>query len=160
MAKEKFPGTQAIRELNKHAIIYTLHPYRYEEKGGTEVAAKALNVDENQVIKTLVMEDDKKEPLLVLMHGNKQVSTKALARALNVKMVKPCEPAAAHKYTGYFVGGVSPFGTKKELKVYIESTIIDLHRIYINAGRKGLLAEMSPKDLIKILDPIPVNVAV
>ena len=107
MAKEKFPGTQAIRALKKHAVNYALHPYRYEEKGGTEVAAEALNVEEHQVIKTLVMEDD-----------------------------------------------------KKELKVYIESTIMDLPRIYINAGRKGLLVEMSPKDLIKILDPTPVNVAV
>jgi len=160
MAKEKFPGTQAIRILKKHAANYTLHPYRYEEKGGTGGAAEALNVEEYQVIKTLVMEDDKKEPLLMLMHGNRQVSTKALARALKVKMVQPCEPQMAYRHTGYFVGGMSPFGIKKELKVYIEATIMDLPRIYINAGRKGLLAEMSPKDLIKILDPIPVNVAV
>jgi Cys-tRNA(Pro) deacylase len=160
MAKEKFPGTQAIRTLKKYGVSYTLHPYRYEEQGGTGVAAEALNVDENQVIKTLVMEDDNKEPFLVLMHGTRQVSTKALARALKAKMVKPCEPEVAHKHTGYFVGGVSPFGTKKELKVYIEESIVYLPRIYINAGRKGLLAEMSPKDLIKILDPMPVNVAI
>lgn len=160
MAKEKLPSTQAIRTLKEHAVNYTLHPYRYEEKGGTKVAAEALNVDEGHVIKTLVMEDDKREPLLVLMHGNRQVSTKALARALNVKMVRPCEPEMAHRHTGYFVGGVSPFGTKKALRVYIEASIRDLPQIYINAGRKGLLAEMSPKDLMKILDPIPVNVAV
>jgi len=160
MAKEKLPGTQAIRTLKKHAVSYTLHPYRYEEKGGTKVAAEELNVEEVQVIKTLVMEDDKREPLLVLMHGNRQVSTKALARALKVKMVKPCEPEVVHRHTGYFVGGVSPFGTQKALKVYIEATIMDLHRIYINAGRKGLLAEISPEDLIKILDPIQVNVAI
>ena len=160
MAKEKFPGTQAIRTLKKHGVSFSLQPYRYEEKGGTEVASEALNVEERQVIKTLVMEDDKKEPLLVLMHGNKQVSTKALARALKAKIVKPCEPEVAHRHTGYFVGGVSPFGTKKELKVYIEASIMDLPRIYINAGRKGLLAEMYPKDLIGILDPIPVNVAI
>ncbi len=160
MAKDKFSVTQAIRTLKKHAVSYTLHPYRYEEKGGTEVAAEGLNVEERQVIKTLVMEDDKKEPLLVLMHGNRQVSTKALARALKVKTVNPCEPEVAHRHTGYFVGGVSPFGTKKELKIYIEASIMDLPRIYINSGRKGLLAEMSPKDLIRILDPIPVNVAI
>jgi len=160
MAKEKFPGTQAIRTLKKHGVSFSLQPYIYEEKGGTEVASEALNVEERQVIKTLVMEDDKKEPLLVLMHGNKQVSTKALARALKAKIVKPCEPEVAHRHTGYFVGGVSPFGTKKELKVYIEASIMDLPRIYINAGRKGLLAEMYPKDLIGILDPIPVNVAI
>jgi Cys-tRNA(Pro) deacylase len=117
-------------------------------------------VDEGHVIKTLVMEDDNREPLLVLMHGNRQVSTKALARTLKVKMVKPCEPEMAHRHTGYFVGGISPFGTKKALRVYIEASIRDLPQIYINAGRRGLLAEMSPKDLIRILDPIPVNVAV
>ena len=160
MAKEKIPGTQAIRAFKKHRVDHVLHTYKYEEKGGTEVAAVALNVKEHRVIKTLVMEDDKGEYLLVLMHGDKQVSTKGLARALKVKMVKSCEPEAAHRYTGYFVGGTSPFGTKKAMKVCIEKSIMDLPRIYINAGRKGLLAEMSPAELIRVLKPIAVNVAI
>ena len=160
MAKEKFPGTQAIRTLKEHAVTYTLRPYKYEEKGGTKAAAEELNVEEHQIIKTLVMEDDKREPLLVLMHGDRQVSTKSLARALEIKMVRPCESEVAHRHTGYFVGGISPFGTKKKLKVYIEASIMELPRIYINAGRKGLLAAMSPEDMVSVLKPIPVNVAI
>ena len=160
MAKEKFPGTQAIRTLKEHAVTYTLRPYKYEEKGGTKAATEQLSVEEHQIIKTLVMEDDKREPLLVLMHGDRQVSTKSLARALEIKMLRPCEPEVAHRHTGYYVGGISPFGTKKKLKVYIEASIIDLPRIYINAGRKGLLAEMSPEDMVSVLKPIPVNVAI
>ncbi|GAG48478.1 unnamed protein product, partial [marine sediment metagenome] len=99
-------------------------------------------------------------PLLILMHGDRKVSTKALARALKAKTVKPCDPQAAHKHTGYVVGGISPFGTRKPIKVYIEASIMDLPKIYINAGKKGLLTEMSPSDLARILDPTPVNVAI
>jgi Cys-tRNA(Pro) deacylase len=106
------------------------------------------------------MEDEKRDPLLVLMHGDRQVSTKSLARALKLKMVRPCDPEVAHRHTGYFVGGISQFGTKKKLKVYIEASIMELARVYINAGRKGLLAEMSPEDMVGILKPIPVNVAI
>ena len=160
MAKEKIPGTQAIRVLKKHGVRYVLHAYKYEDMGGTEVAADALNVDEHQVIKTLVMEDEKRNPFLVLMHGDKQVSTKALARVLKVKTVEPCDTEVAHRHTGYFVGGVSPFGTRKALKVYIEKSIMDLPRIYINAGRKGLLAEMAPGEFGKMLKPVSVNVAI
>ena len=122
MAKERFSTTQAVRALKQQGVGFTLHPYKYEEKGGTETAARQLNVEEHLVIKTLVMEDDKGNPLLVLMHGDKQVSTKALARTLGVKRVTPCAPEVAHKHTGYFVGGISPFGTKKLLKVYIQSS--------------------------------------
>ena len=159
MAKEKFPKTQAIRAMNQHKIGFSIRPYKYEENGGTAVAAKELNVDEHLVIKTLVMEDGNGNPFLILMHGDKKVSTKALARALGVKTVRPCGPQVAHKHTGYFVGGTSPFGTKKPLKTCVEETIIDLKKIFINAGKKGLLAEISPSDLLKVLKPISVNVA-
>jgi len=160
MTKEKSPATQAIRTLKESGVNFSLHFYKYEEKGGTTVAAKELNVDEHLVVKTLVMEVDNGDPLLILMHGNKKVSTKAMARALGVKTVKPCEPLIAHKHTGYFVGGISPFGTKKPLKVYVEASIMDLPKIYINAGKKGLLTEMSPADLARILDATPVSVAI
>jgi len=116
-------------------------------------------VDEHLVIKTLVMEDDQKTPFIILMHGDKQVSTKSLARTIGVKSVNPCTPEVALKHTGYMVGGISPFGTKKPLRIYVEESILGLPRIFINAGRRGLLCEMSPADLIKILKPIPVKVA-
>ena len=160
MAKERFSATQAIRELRKHGAHFTLRTYKFEEKGGTEVAARELGLDENLVVKTLVMEDELGSPFLVLMHGDRQVSTKALARVLGVKSVRPCEPHAAYKHTGYFVGGISPFGTRKPLRVLIEESILGLHKIYINAGKKGLLAEMSPGVLGKILNPTPVSVAI
>jgi Cys-tRNA(Pro) deacylase len=160
MAKERFPTTQALRALKQQGVEFTLHPYNYEEKGGTETAARQLNVEEHVVIKTLVMEDDKGNPLLVLMHGDKQVSTKALARTLGLKRVTPCAPEVAHRHTGYFVGGISPFGTKKPLKVCVEASIMDLPKIYINAGRKGLLAEIAPGDLARILNPTVVNAAI
>jgi Cys-tRNA(Pro) deacylase len=160
MAKERFSTTQAIRALRKQGVDFTLRTYKFEEKGGTEVAARELGLDENQVIKTLVMEDELGSPFLVLMHGDRQVSTKALARTLGVKSVRPCEPHVAHKHTGYFVGGISPFGTRKHLRVFVEQTILGLATIYINAGKKGLLAEMSPGVLEKILNPTPVRVAI
>jgi len=160
MAKERFSATQAIRALREQDADFTLRHYKFEEKGGTEVAARELGVDENLVVKTLVMEDEAGSPFLVLMHGNKQVSTKTLARVLGVKSVRPCERQVAHKHTGYFVGGISPFGTRKPLRVFVEQSILGLSKIYINAGKKGLLAEMSPGDLEKILNPTPVSVAV
>lgn len=160
MAKERFPTTQAIRALREHGADFTLRHYKFEEKGGTEVAARELGVDENLVVKTLVMEDEAGNPCLVLMHGDKQVSTKALARVLGVKSARPCESHVAHKHTGYFVGGISPFGTRKPLRVFVEQSILTLPRIYINAGKKGLLAEISPGVLTKILHPTPVSVGI
>jgi Cys-tRNA(Pro) deacylase len=160
MAKEKFPTTQAIRKLKEHGVDFSLHAYKYEEKGGTMAVATELNVDEHMVIKTLVMEDDRGNPLLILMHGDKKVSTKALARFLGVKTVMPCDPQVAHRHTGYVLGGISPFGTRKPLKVYVEASIMNLQKIYINAGKRGLLAEMSPGDLARILNTSPVNVAI
>lgn len=159
MTKEHFPVTPAIRALRDNRADFTLHAYKYEERGGTEVAARGLRVDEYRVIKTLVMEDDLKRPFIILMHGNRQVSTKDLARTLGVKTVQPCDPATAGKHTGYVVGGTSPFGTRKNLPVYIEETILGIPRILINAGRKGLLADMAMQDLVRILSPRPVTVA-
>lgn len=160
MTQDKSSVTRAIRELTEKGVNFTLRSYKYEEKGGTGVASRELGVDEYMVIKTLVMEDDRGQPFVILMHGNKSVSTKNLARLRKVKSVKPCEPEDAHRHTGYLVGGTSPFGTRKPLPVYIEASILDLPTIYINAGKKGLLAEMSPADLRKILNPTPVNVAI
>jgi len=159
LTKEKFPTTNAIRFLREHQVEFIERAYRYEEKGGTEVAARALGVDEHLTIKTLVMEDENRRPLIILMHGDKEVSTKELARVLGVKSVTPCSAKIAFKHTGYRVGGISPFGTKKQLPVYVEETILSLPRIFINAGRRGLLCEMSPRDLIRLLNPIVVHVA-
>ena len=160
MAKEKIPSTPALRVLKKSCVSFSLHPYRYEEKGGTEVAARELGVDEHAVIKTLVMEDEARRPLVILMHGDRKVSTKELARAVKAKRVHPCEPDTAQRHTGYFVGGTSPFGTRKALKVYMERTILDLDQVYVNAGRKGLLARLSSPDLAGLTDAEPVNVAI
>lgn len=159
LTKEKFPVTNAIRFLRDHQVEFIERPYRYEEKGGTEVAAKALGVDEHLTVKTLVMEDEKKSPLIILMHGDKEVSTKELARIIGAKSVAPCSPETAFKHTGYMVGGISPFGTKKKLPIYVEETILSLPMIYINAGKRGLLCEISPKDLVRVLNPVPVRVA-
>ena len=124
------------------------------------MAAKALGVDEHMIIKTLVMEDEHQAPLIVLMHGDRQVSTKSLARKLGVKAVAPCNPKIAEKHTGYKVGGTSPFGMRKRLPIYIEESILSLPVVFINAGSRGLLAEMSPETLAAILNPVPVNVAI
>jgi len=160
MAKDKLPVTPGIRMLRDRGINFKECPYKYEERGGTEVAARELGVDEHQVIKTLVMEDERKNAFIVLMHGDKEVSTKALARVLGVKTVTPCQAAKAEKLTGYIVGGISPFGMRKPLPVYVEASILGLPQIYINAGKRGLLAELSPDDLGKALKPlIPLSVA-
>ena len=146
--------------LKENGAEFILRTYKYEEKGGTSVASRELGVNEHQVIKTLVMEDDRKNPLLILMHGDNEVSTKNLARVLGVKSVEPCDPETAHRHTGYMVGGISPFGTRKALKVYVEASILELPKIYINAGKRGLLAEMSPQELKRVLNPVTVNVAI
>jgi Cys-tRNA(Pro) deacylase len=159
LVKDKFPITPAIRFLRENRVDFIECPYKYEEEGGTEVAARVLGVDEHQVIKTLVMEDDQKKPLIVLMHGDRQVSTKALARVIGVKSVIPCTPETALKHTGYKVGGISPFGIRKSLPIYVEESILSLPKIFINAGRRGLLCGISPTDLVRILKTIPVRVA-
>jgi Cys-tRNA(Pro) deacylase len=160
MAKEKIPSTPAIRLLKAEGVAFALHNYEYEDRGGTAVAARELGVDEHEVIKTLVMEDEAKRPFLVLMHGDRQVSTKALARTIGVKTVSPCEPTVAERHTGYKVGGTSPFGTRKPMQVFMEETIASLPQIYINAGARGLLASMRAAELIRILRPLLVSVAI
>ena len=160
MAKEKFPVTQAIRQLREHKIDFIARPYRYEERGGTSVSARELEVDEHQVIKTLVMEDDKGAGLIVLMHGDMEVSQKNLARQIEVKQVTSCTPKAAEAHTGYQTGGTSPFGTRKTLPVYIEKSIITLDQIYINGGKRGFLIEINPNDLVRVLKPMVVEVGI
>ena len=154
------PVTAAIRVLRAAGAAYTEHPYDYEEKGGTAVSARELGVDEHSVVKTLVLEDDRKKPLIVLMHGNREVSTKELARAIGAKSVAPCTPEDAHRHSGYVVGGISPFGTRHPMPVYMEETILDLPKIHINGGRRGFLVGLSPSELVRILSPTIVRVAI
>ncbi len=151
-------ATPAIHFLRKHGVAFTEHAYRYEERGGTRVSARELGVDEHAVIKTLVMEDEARQPLIVLMHGDREVSTKNLARQIGRKAIEPCAPDVAQRHTGYQVGGTSPFGTRKALPVVIERSILDLERIYINGGRRGLLVALSPRDLARVLEPVSVEV--
>ena len=153
-------ATPAVHVLRRHGIAFTEHDYRYEERGGTAASSRELGVDEHIVIKTLVMEDERKQPLIVLMHGDREVSTKNLARQIGAKIVSPCAPEAAQKHTGYLVGGTSPFGTRKPLPVYLERTIADLDRIYINGGRRGFLVSLAPADLVRVLSPVFVDVGV
>lgn len=160
MARERLPVTAAIRALREAEIEFTAHPYNYEEHGGTEVCARELKVDEHAVIKTLIMEDEKKEPLVVLMHGDRKVSTKELARVAGAKSISPCSPETANRHSGYVVGGTSPFGTRRQMPTYMEGTILELPRIYINGGRRGLLIGMSPRDALALLKPTLVAVAI
>jgi Cys-tRNA(Pro) deacylase len=144
-------ATPAVHFLRQHHVPFTEHEYRYEERGGTAVSSRALGVDEHVIIKTLVMEDERRQPLVVLMHGDREVSTKSLARQIGRKTVTPCPPDVAQKHTGYLVGGTSPFGTRKSMPVYLERSIAALDRIYLNGGRRGFLVALSPADLIRVL---------
>lgn len=157
---KQYPVTQAVRSLRTGKIDFIPHLYQYEEHGGTHQAASILNVPEHEVIKTLVMEVDPRWQLLVLMHGDREVSTKRLACELGVKRVSPCDPISAEKHTGYKVGGISPFGTKESLMVCVESSIMMLDRIFINGGKQGFMVEIDPRDLEKALPVKYVNVAV
>lgn len=151
--------TPATQFLKAKQVAFTLHEYEYEEKGGTRVSSQKLGVDEHSVIKTLVFEDETKRPFLILMHGDRQVSAKALARQLGVKTVQPCKPEVANRHTGYQVGGTSPFGTKKQLDVCCERSITTLPRIFINAGGKGFLCSLDPAELVRVLAPKLVDCA-
>jgi len=153
-------STAAIHLLRRHNIPFTEHPYRYEEHGGTRVSSRELGVPEHSVIKTLVMQDEAQRPLLVLMHGDREVSTKALARAIGVKTVEPCRPAVAGKHTGYLVGGTSPFGTRKALPAYVERTVLALETVYVNGGRRGFLIALNPVAFVDVLGATPVDVAI
>lgn len=157
--REKTPVTTAVRTLRAAGIRFTDHLYDYEEKGGTAVSSRELGVDEHCVVKTLVMEDDAKNPVIVLMHGDRQVSTKELARTIGAKTVTPCTPETAHRHTGYLVGGTSPFGTRKAMPVYMEETILDLPKIYINGGKRGYLVGIDPKEVARLLTPRIVRIA-
>lgn len=151
--------TPATAFLRKHAVPFTEHPYEYEEHGGTRVSARELGVDEHAVVKTLVMEDEVKKPLIMLMHGDRNVSTKNFARQIGAKRVEPCTSELAQRHTGYLVGGTSPFGTRKAIPVYVEKTILDLEKIYINGGRRGYLVGIAPGELVRVLKPTVVEVA-
>lgn len=158
--KEKHVSeTPATQWLRARGITFTEHPYDYVDHGGTAESARQLGVDEHQVIKTLVMQDDKAQPLIVLMHGDRQVSTKNLARAVGVKSVEPCTPDVAQRHSGYLVGGTSPFGTRKLLPVWVETSVLSLDRIFINGGRRGYLVGMAPDVLVSDLDARPVRCA-
>jgi Cys-tRNA(Pro) deacylase len=158
MANITAPVTPAVRLLRKAGVPFTEHLYRYEEHGGTSTSARELGVPEHEVIKTLVMEDNTGAPLIVLMHGDFEVSTKQLARAIGCRHVEPCRPDVANRHSGYLVGGTSPFGTRKPLPVYVERSILDLPRIYLNGGARGFLVGIAPADLVRLLKPTPVDV--
>mgnify|MGYP003536653290 FL=1 len=159
MSRDKLPVTNAVRVLREHGVAFTDHPYTYEERGGTAVSARELGVPEHAVVKTLVMEDDRRQPMIVLMHGDREVSTKNLARHLGVKTVSPCDPVVADRHSGYQVGGTSPFGTRRAMPVYMQSTIADLPRIYVNGARRGYLVGLAPADAIRVLKPVLVDIA-
>lgn len=156
----KTPSTPATRLLRASGVAYTEHPYRYEEHGGTRVSARELGLPEHAVVKTLIMEDETGTPLVVLMHGDREVSTRSLARQLGRKSIQPCRPDAANRHSGYLVGGTSPFGTRKAMPTFIERTILDLDRIYVNGGSRGFLVGLAPADLVRVLSPTPVEVAI
>ena len=151
--------TPATRWLRERGVAFSEHPYDYEEHGGTAVSARALGVDEHAVVKTLVMEDETAAPLVVLMHGDRTVSTKALAREIGVKRIAACAPAVAERHSGYRVGGTSPFGTRKPLRTFVEASVLDLPTIFVNGGRRGYLVGLAPRVLVDPLAARPVHCA-
>jgi Cys-tRNA(Pro) deacylase len=157
--KEQAPETPATTFLRQHNVSFTEHLYNCVERGGTAESAKQLGVDEHAVVKTLVMQDQDAKPLLILMHGDRQVSLKSFARQIGAKKVEPCKPDVAHRHTGYQVGGISPFGTRKHLPVYVERSILALPSIYINGGHRGFLVRISPTVLTDLLHAQPVDSA-
>jgi Cys-tRNA(Pro) deacylase len=160
MAKVKSPVTAAIRVLRQAQVAFGEHPYQYVEKGGTAHSARELGLAEESVVKTLILEDEAKEPLVVLMHGDRQLSTRELARAIGVKSVSFCTPETARRHSGYLVGGTSPFGTRKLMPVYLEETILFLPLIYINGGSRGYLVSLQPSELVRVLKPVLVRVGI
>ena len=160
MGKDRSPVTPAVRMLRDNKVEFTEHPYQYVDRGGTEEGARQLGVDEHTLVKTLIMEDELKRPLIVLMHGDREVSTKELARIIGVKRIGPCDPETAQKHSGFMVGGTSPFGTRKPMPVYLEASIGDLPKIYINGGRRGYLVGIDPRELIRVLKPVLVKVGI
>ena len=155
----KGAGTPATAFLAAQGVAYTEHFFEYVEHGGTSHTSSALGVDEHHVVKTLIMETERGDPLVVLMHGDRKVSTKELARAAGVKRIFPCKPEAAQRHSGFLIGGTSPFGTRKAMPVYLERSVLDLPRIYINGGRRGYLLGMDSAELERVLAPVLVEVA-
>lgn len=160
MASKEHPTTAATRVLKAKGVAFEPHLYEYEEHGGTSRSSAELGVEEHSVVKTLVFETDAKKPLIVLMHGDRNVSTKNLARQIGVKSIQPCKPDIAEKWTGYQVGGTSPFGTRQTIPVYCERSILELPRIWINGGKRGFLVSLAPRALVEVLAPTPVDVAI
>jgi Cys-tRNA(Pro) deacylase len=160
MNKDKNPVTAAIRVLRENGVCFSEHTYTYVDRGGTAEGSQQLGLDEHSLVKTLIMEDELKKPCIVLMHGDREVSTKELARVIGVKRIVPCTPETAQKHSGYIVGGTSPFGTRKVMPIYMEGTIGDLQKIYINGGKRGYLIGIEPRELIRVLNPILTKVAV
>jgi Cys-tRNA(Pro) deacylase len=156
----RIPSTAATRLLRERGIAYTEHPYRYEEHGGTRSSALALGVDQHVVVKTLIMEDEAGAPLVVLMHGDREVSTKALARQAGRRSIQICRPEVANRHSGYLVGGTSPFGTRKAMPVFLERSIAALPRVYVNGGSRGFLVGLTSADLVHVLAPTLVDVAI
>jgi len=152
------PETQATKFLRQHGVNYSSHFYEYEQHGGTRVSSRELDIDEHVIVKTLIMEDESRSPVIVLMHGDCKVSTKELARQAGCKKIEPCRPDVANRHTGFLVGGTSPFGTKKKMPVYVEKSILELPEIYINGGRRGYLICLSPLELFRLLHPQIVEV--
>ncbi len=157
--KEHVSETPATQLLKAHQVDYTEHPYEYLEHGGAQHSAQVLGWDPYTVVKTLIMQDQEAKPLVVLMHGNRKVSTKSLARQIGAKSVEPCKPEVANRHSGYLVGGTSPFGTRREMPVYIEETILALPRILINGGRRGYLVGIDPQVCVQLLGSKPVQCA-
>jgi Cys-tRNA(Pro) deacylase len=156
----KAPSTPATRLLRERRIAYTAHLYRYQERGGTAVSARELGVDEHAVVKTLVMEDQTGAPLIVLQHGDREVSVKGLARQLGRKTISPCRPEVAQRHSGYQVGGTSPLGTRKPLPIFVERTVLELPVIYVNGGSRGFLVGVAPKALAALLSATAVDAAI
>jgi Cys-tRNA(Pro) deacylase len=155
-----YPVTPALRLLREKKVEFEPHLYNYEERGGTRHSAESLGIDEHAIVKTLVMETEARKPLVVLMHGDREVSTKNLARTIGTKSVQPCDPQTAQKHTGYMVGGTSPFGTRARMPVYVERTIFGLPKIYLNGGKRGFLVSLNPQDLRALLPLEEVEVAI
>jgi Cys-tRNA(Pro) deacylase len=157
--KEHISETPATQMLKAHQVVFTAHSYEYIEHGGAQHSAQVLGLDPFTVVKTLVMQDQEARPLLVLMHGNRKVSTKNLARQIGAKSVEPCKPDVANRHSGYLVGGTSPFGTRKQLPVFIEASILDLPKIAINGGRRGYLIGIDPQVCVRLLGAKSVHCA-
>ncbi|HEY3501098.1 MAG TPA: aminoacyl-tRNA deacylase [Polyangiaceae bacterium] len=156
----RHPVTAAVRVLRQHNVLFEPHLYRYEARGGTRVSARELGVPEHEVVKTLIFEDEHKQPLCILMHGDREVSAKNLARLLGKKAVAPCLPEVADRHSGYQVGGTSPFGLRRAMPIYVERSVLELPRVFVNGGARGFLVAIAPSVLVDVLAAVAVDVAI